>query len=146
MAEALRKIEYYDDYSADTNVVKKQKNTTKTIRKQKSKIKFLYAAFCLACLFLSTLILSNYAIITSINIEINKSNAIINELKKTETSLVAKVEELNSNSDIVYEAQTKLGMIFPEKEQVVYFSINETLPENETIISKVFSMLTGNLD
>ena len=80
------------------------------------------------------------------NVEINKTNAIINELKKTETSLIAKVEELKSNSDIVYEAQTKLGMVFPEKEQIVYFSLNQALPENETFIARIVSILTGKIE
>lgn len=144
MAEAARKLEYYNEYSANIDVDNKIKPTTKKVRK--SKIKFLYLGFAFFALVLSVFILSNYAQITSLNVEINKSNAIINELKKTETSLVSKVEELKSNSDIVYEAQTKLGMIFPEKEQIIYFSVNETIPEEETIITKVFSILTGDLE
>lgn len=146
MAEAARKITYYDDYSANEKIETAKKPIKKVKSASNRKIKFLYAGFCIISVFLSIFILSNYAQITSLNVEINKTNAIINELKKTETSLIAKVEELKSNSDIVYEAQTKLGMVFPEKEQIVYFSLNQALPENETFIARIVSILTGKIE
>lgn len=146
MAEAARKITYYDDYSANEKIETAKKPIKRVKSASNRKIKFLYAGFCIISVFLSIFILSNYAQITSLNVEINKTNAIINELKKTETSLIAKVEELKSNSDIVYEAQTKLGMVFPEKEQIVYFSLNQALPENETFIARIVSILTGKIE
>lgn len=146
MAEAARKITYYDDYSANEKIGTAKKPIKRVKSASNKKIKFLYAGFCIISVFLSIFILSNYAQITSLNVEINKTNAIINELKKTETSLIAKVEELKSNSDIVYEAQTKLGMVFPEKEQIVYFSLNQALPENETFIARIVSILTGKIE
>lgn len=146
MAEAARKITYYDDYSANEKIETAKKPIKRVKSASNKKIKFLYAGFCIISVFLSIFILSNYAQITSLNVEINKTNAIINELKKTETSLIAKVEELKSNSDIVYEAQTKLGMVFPEKEQIVYFSLNQALPENETFIARIVSILTGKIE
>ena len=90
-------------------------------------------------------ILSNYQKITALNFEIRQVDAIIVEAEKTQLNLVAEIENIKGTKDIVAEAQNKLGMVYPEQDQVVFFTLEDTAgPERqEGIVSTIFSTLTG---
>ena len=79
-------------------------------------------------------------------IEIRRIDAIIVEAEKTELNLHAKVEEIKSNRDIVDEAKTKLGMVFPESNQIIYFTLKDTerVEEEKGVVTSIFSTLIGN--
>lgn len=148
MAEAAKKLEYLQIYPANLDV---QKNTTKKPNKKLAKrrkifITLFYASFLLISIASAIFMLSNYEKITSLNFEIRRINAIMIEAEKTELNLQAKVEEIKSNRDIVDEAKTKLGMVFPDNNQVVYFTLRDTemIEEERGVISSIFSTITGN--
>ncbi|MFB0972669.1 MAG: hypothetical protein QMB54_06770 [Neofamilia sp.] len=144
MAEAAKKLDYSKIYPANLDVQKNNKTQNKKlVRRRKIFLTLLYTSF----LLISTIfMLSNYAKITSLNFEIRRIDAIITEAEKTELNLHAKVEEIKSKRDIVDEAKTKLGMVFPENNQVVYFTLRDTerVEEDKGIISSIFSTLIGN--
>ena len=55
-------------------------------------------------------------------------------------------EEIKSNRDIVDEAKTKLGMVFPESNQIIYFTLKDTerVEEEKGVVTSIFSTLIGN--
>lgn len=147
MAEAARKLEYTEIYTANLDVKKNNNQLNKKLAKRrKTFLTLLYTFFVLISIVSAIFILSNYAKITSLNFEIRRIDAIITEAEKTELNLHAKVEEIKSKRDIVDEAKTKLGMVFPENNQVVYFTLRDTerVEEDKGIISSIFSTLIGN--
>lgn len=148
MAEAAKKLNYRETFPA-SQTVQNNKNKLKQIRNLKKRRRFLvliYLSFLAISIASAIFMLSNYEKITSLNFEIRNINAIIVESKKTELNLKAKVEEIKSDRDIVEEARTKLGMIFPDNNQVIYFTLRDTekAQEDEGLISTIFSTFTGN--
>lgn len=147
MAEAAKKLDYSKIYPANLDVQKNNKTQNKKlVRRRKIFLTLLYTSFLLISIASAIFMLSNYAKITSLNFEIRRIDAIITEAEKTELNLHAKVEEIKSKRDIVDEAKTKLGMVFPENNQVVYFTLRDTerVEEDKGIISSIFSTLIGN--
>lgn len=146
MAEAARKFQYDDHIPANLEVHKRS-NKKKSIKKTKRRnifLTFVYTSFLLITVASAIFILSNYEKITALNFEIDKLDAIMIESEKTEMNLQAKVEEVKSRVDIVHEAKTKLGMVFPESDQIVYFTLEDTPEGEESFISSIFSTITGN--
>ena len=148
MAEAARKLDYSKTYPANLDVQKNNavKHNKKNAKRRKVFFSLLYTAFILISIASAIFMLSNYEKITSLNFEIRRIDAIIVEAEKTELNLQAKVEEIKSNRDIVDEAKTKLGMVFPDNNQVVYFTLRDTevVEEEKGVISSIFSTITGN--
>lgn len=74
----------------------------------------------IACLF----ILTGYAKITEIRLEITKMEKEVVELNKLKADLEGQLESLKSTTKISEEAMNNLGMIYPEKDQIVYVAVN----------------------
>lgn len=55
----------------------------------------------------------------------------IEDLDKTKRSLLAKVEGIKQSDEIVEEAKFKLGMVYPEEDQLVYIEIPDRTEEND---------------
>lgn len=150
MAEAVRKIVYSNNVNqtAKINVHNKKSNAKKYIKRRNIFLKIIYTSFMMISIASAIFILTNYEKITSLNFEIRQVDAIILEAEKTEMNLQAKIEKVKSGKDIVDEAQTKLGMIYPERDQVVYFTLEDTEIEskNENMLSTIFSTITGIKD
>lgn len=147
MAEAARKLDYLKTYPANLDVQKNNavKHNKKVAKRRKVFFSLLYTAFFLVSIASAIFMLSNYEKITSLNFEIRRIDAIMVEAEKTELNLQAKVEEIKSNRDIVDEAKTKLGMVFPDNNQIVYFTLRDTeVIEEKGVISSIFSTITGN--
>lgn len=152
MAEPARKIdylEYYDELENASVIQRKRPDLVlgaKKKKKSKLKFAFVYAAFAIILVCSSLIVLKNYTDITKLSVEINKTNKEIENLKKVQTDVKAKLEKLKSESDIVYEAQTKLGMVFPEDDQIVYFSIEKPQKEEINMFRVVFNALIGKVE
>lgn len=146
MAEAARKFQYDNHIPANLEVHKKRirKKSVKKTKRRNIFLTFVYTSFLLISIASAIFILSNYQKITALNFEIDNLNAIMVESEKTEMNLNAKIEEVKSDVDIVHEAKTKLGMVFPESDQVVYFSLEDSNSGEESFISSIFSTFTGN--
>ena len=76
--------------------------------------------------------------------EISQMDKEIVNLNKSKQNLTGKVEELKSSSNIVAEAKYKLGMVYPDESQVVYFTLDESTGEtieDEGVINRVITAL-----
>ncbi|WP_054251885.1 cell division protein FtsL [Neofamilia massiliensis] len=154
MAEAARKLEYLEDYENYTEPEIKVHNNSqnninsKYIRRRKVFLKIVYSSFLFVLLASAIFILSNYTKITALNVEIRKLDAKIEQVEKEQMNLRAEIEKIKSERDIVHEARTKLGMVYPDKSQIVYFTLEESDEVNtdkeKNFIASIFSTLTGS--
>lgn len=147
MAEAVNAQVYSNNninLTAKKNVHNK-KSKLKKISKKNAALASVYVLFTIISIASAIFILSNYQKITALNFEIRQVDAIIVEAEKTQLNLVAEIENIKGTKDIVAEAQNKLGMVYPEQDQVVFFTLEDTAgPERqEGIVSTIFSTLTG---
>lgn len=71
----------------------------------------------------SLFFLSGYAKITAIRTDINEKESLISDLEKKRTNLRAELEGIKSSETIIEEANLKLGMNHPSKDQILYISI-----------------------
>lgn len=133
---------------AEKYVHNKKSNAKKYIKRRNGFLKLIYVSFIIISLASAVFILTNYEKITSLNLEIREVDAMILEAEKSEMNLQAKIEKIKSERDIIEEAQTKLGMIYPEKDQVVYFSLedNEVINNDLNFVTTIFSTFTGLKD
>src|SRR5690606_11144063 len=83
-------------------------------------------ALSIPCLFLaiSLLILSRYAKITFIRQELTELEREKLELEKVRMNLVADLEGIKTSAKIEEDAITKLGMSYPNENQIVYITVN----------------------
>lgn len=147
-----RKIEYYEELpmAYDQKIIIRKKPNIK-LKRRRALFKALLSLILIGIGFCTFIVLSNYQKITALNIELNHIDAIMVEAEKTETALVGKLEELKSERDIIFEATTKLGMTFPENDQIVYFQLNEDekniIVKNDTnMLSRVYSIILGKAE
>lgn len=82
-------------------------------KRRKAFLRVLYSLFIGLIFSLAILTLSNFTKINALYIEIRQVDATIKQVEKTNMDLVAEMEKLKSDKDIVREARTKLGMIYP---------------------------------
>lgn len=154
MAEAARKLEYLEEYKSYTEPqIKVHNNSQKNIskkytRRRKAFLIILYSSFVFVLLASAIFILSNYTKITALNVEIRKLDAKIEQVEKEKMNLRAHIEQIKSERDIVHEARTKLGMVYPEKSQIVYFTLEESeekdIEKEKNFIASIFSTFTGS--
>ena len=114
---------FYNDYpeyiEKNTNKKKVQKRHVYAINKR------MYVFIAIIILFTSLFILSGYAKITSMRVEITKLENSASDLTKLKKDLAGNLEGLKNTTVISEQARNNLGMIYPEDGQVEYVSINE---------------------
>ena len=113
----------YNDYPEyiEKNIKKSkvQKRHAQAIDKR------MYIFIAIIFLFTSLFILSGYAKITSMRVEITKLENSASDLAKLKKDLAGNLEGLKNTTVISEQARNNLGMIYPEDGQVEYVSINE---------------------
>ena len=87
--------------------------------------KRMYIFIAIIFLFTSLFILSGYAKITFMRVEITKLENSASDLAKLKKDLAGNLEGLKNTTVISEQARNNLGMIYPEDGQVEYVSINE---------------------
>lgn len=128
MLEA-RELSYYPAEELEDNKrVRKQRSKSKKIKKKNNsgvKIIFLFLPLmiCSICL----LILFRYVDITSVRQDITNLQNEKVELEKTKTNLIGDLEGIKSSKKIAEDAIMKLGMNYPNPDQIVYISVNENI-------------------
>ncbi|SDY43969.1 cell division protein FtsL [Proteiniborus ethanoligenes] len=111
---------YYEDNNID---IKRTKKVTQNKKSNSSaKIKFFAVAFLI--LFVCLGVLFRYAQITQIKMEISKLEKDIKTLNKHKVDISLDLERIKESGWIEKEAETRLGMIYPTNEQVVYIAVN----------------------
>ena len=149
MAETARKFEYYEDFEELTRIEQKRPDLVlgeKTKNRKKLKFALVYAVLAIILVCSSLVILKNYTDITKLSVEINSTDKELENLRKVQTDMQGKLEKLKSESDIVYEAQTKLGMVFPEEDQIVYFSLENSEEQETNLFRVVFNAIIGKVE
>lgn len=128
MLEA-RELSYYPAEKLEDNKrVRKQRSKSKKIKKRNNsgvKIIFLFLPLmiCAICL----LILFRYVDITSVRQDLTNLQNEKVELEKTKINLIGDLEGIKSSKKIAEDAIMKLGMNYPNPDQIVYISVNENI-------------------
>lgn len=130
------------------NHIKKVKNSKNkyTIKKNKRafKIKPIYLTIIIG---VSVVIFSAFlsAQLSSLDKTIIAQEAEINELKKTKQSLEGEVKGIKSSQEIQEEAMYKLGMVYPQENQIVYVDVSKNKinkdVNNNVFLSPIISVL-----
>ncbi|MDO5725380.1 MAG: septum formation initiator family protein [Tissierellia bacterium] len=132
----------------DLNLYRVKKNKK---RKAKAFTKISYALIVLAIFFSGLVVLTGYTSITSNKTKLHNLDLEIAELEKQLTSLSGKIETLKTDANIVEEAQYKLGMVYPDESQIVYFTFEdfetkEPSKEKHKIIDEIQAMIKSFTD
>ncbi len=117
----VAKREVYS-YREDNNIETTSK--VKKIKKTNSSLKIKVFGMALLILFVSLGVLFRYAQMTQIKMEVSKLDKQINELSKHKTDVLLELDRIKESGWIEKEAESKLGMVYPSNEQIVYVSVN----------------------
>lgn len=118
--------------SFDTNRIKKQ-------------FYFYFVSLFILIAFIggSTMVLRSN--IGNIDRKIMAQEAQIDELIKTKKTLIAKIDGIKNSDYVIEDAKFKLGMVYPEEEQLVYIEVKDRTEENDVnqnvYLSPVLSVL-----
>lgn len=118
--------------SFDTNRIKKQ-------------FYFYFVSLFVLIAFIggSTMVLRSN--IGNIDRKIMAQEAQIDELIKTKKTLIAKIDGIKNSDYVIEDAKFKLGMVYPEEEQLVYIEVKDRTEENDVnqnvYLSPVLSVL-----
>lgn len=86
-----------------------------------------------------------YAQLSNLDKEIIAQQNEIKELKKTKISYEGDIKGIKSSSEIQDEAMYKLGMVYPEEDQIVYVDVSKNqLPKDvndNVFLSPIISVL-----
>ncbi|NLY86475.1 MAG: cell division protein FtsL [Tissierellia bacterium] len=117
-----REFSYYPEETFEVQ----EKQRKKVVRKKKnnSVLKLFLLTIPFIILSISLLILSGYAKITTIRQELTELEREKVELEKTKMNLIADLEGIKSSGKIEEDAITKLGMDYPNEDQIVYITVN----------------------
>lgn len=119
MLVAKREVFSYNE----ENYVRQTKKL-KPCRKSNFSLKLKAFGIALLTLFICLGVLFRYAQMTQIKMEVSKLDKEINELSKHKTDISLELERIKESGWIEGEAESKLGMVYPAKDQIVYISVN----------------------
>lgn len=110
----------------DINYINQAQNMAKKNRKDTSKLELKKACIFTAVILLSLslTILSRYANISRMRMDLNRLETVKSELQREKIDLTGKLEGIKSQYRIGEEAGYSLGMSYPNEGQVVYISVN----------------------
>lgn len=152
MLVARSELNYYPEPEPQLEQSKdsrKRKNRKQRRKKRvNSSVKLVYILIAMIFLGISLFILSRYAEITLMRIEMTKLEKEKIELEKIKTNLIGELEGIKSSSQIAEDARLKLGMGYPTEGQIVYLAVEDNIPNNDLekgnmqgLIKKAFNMV-----
>ncbi|SCG83204.1 cell division protein FtsL [Proteiniborus sp. DW1] len=121
-------------------VEESQKVSTKRVKQSKksnSNLKIKAFGFALLTLAICLGVLFGYAKITQVKMEILKLDNEIVQLKKHRLDISLDLEKIKESGWIEAEAESRLGMMYPTDEQIVYVSVNGYDIDNNNNIEEV---------
>lgn len=87
----------------------------------------------------------NYLELEKLKNSIERQNVEISELKKTKDSISGQLAGIKSSDEVANIARYKLGMVYPDDEQVVYIQVDKKVAETDVkenvFLSPVISIL-----
>ncbi len=142
---------YYSKELVNERPVRRgQKVRQKKKQKVKSKVdaRSTYKLLTIGSIFLimaaSILYLLGHADISKTSMEIDKLENYKVELEKSRVDLTADLEGIKSSTKISEDALYKLGMTYPEKDQIIYVSVADEIKTLKE--TKLAENQTGNLN
>jgi cell division protein FtsB len=115
----------------------------KLVHKKTAINKTSYILISICFLISSVFLLQRYSDIQMMRLEINQLQKQKQELNRQRDDLSAKLEGLKNNQEIEREAEDILGMIYPQKDQIVYIAVDETNDAIQySLIDKIKSALS----
>ena len=97
------------------------------------------------CALMLLLLMVNYLELEKLKNNIERQNVEISELKKTKDSISGQLAGIKSSDEVANVARYKLGMVYPDDEQVVYIQVDERVAETDVkenvFLSPVISIL-----
>lgn len=133
----LAKVElnYYPEESLEKKYTENNgKNNRKRApkRKQENNVSFKVRCFIVAILLMITslFILLRYANITKMRMEVTNLEKEKVELEKVKMNLAADLEGVKNSLKISEDATYKLGMSYPQEDQIVYVSVDDVVEES----------------
>lgn len=138
----------------EENYIKETKKV-KPIRKNNFSLKLKAFGIALLTLFICLGILIRYAQMTQIKMEVSKLDKEISELSKHKIDISLELERIKESGWIEREAETRLGMMYPTNNQIVYVSVDDNYIDKDNIIEeeepgnlaflKLFSNVVGKI-
>lgn len=125
MLVAKKEMYSYVDEKQHKPLRKNKKNTKSNAA---IKVKLFASALMLLCVCLSVLL--RYAYITQIKFDVSQLDREITNLQSEKQDLLLELDKIKESGMIEFEAQSKLGMVYPSDEQVVYVSLNNIDEKN----------------
>ncbi len=126
-AEQIRQSQYYEQ---EKKLIKqKTENEKKRLStKNRSYVRETCALFLcvIAFLGLNLFLLSRYAEITSVKHQVLQMEKSLEQLRNTKEKLSVEIEKSSKLEWIEGEAVTRLSMKYPDKNQVIYISVDPT--------------------
>lgn len=116
------------------------------VKKVRKLNKNMYIMTAIILFFTSLFVLSRYAKITEVRLEVTKMEKEVEELKKLRQNLEGELESLKSTTEISDSAMIHLGMTYPRDGQIVYVSVddsNEIEYNNESFTAKIKDALSS---
>lgn len=128
MGNTARKLDQYPEYRNEhRNAPKVRKNTKPPVQKKRptsNPLSKLFFTLSVMGLFVVGLfILQGYANITTVQAELSKQEAIIEDLEKKMADLTVQVEGIKNSSRVEEAAMYTLGLTYPEENQTVKISV-----------------------
>lgn len=135
-----RQLDYYDfyeekDYKQDLRHKKSEERVKRMRKKEKASLALL-RLLIFTCLIIASItglfIVRGLANINKVQHDIIVLENKKKELLKEKSELYTEIEAIKASSQIQDEARFKLGMIYPEENQIVYISVGDsTIKGNE---------------
>lgn len=122
-----KKLKYYPEDQVEINEERQKRiKKAKTIQKKRNSLLKIFSLFVpILITGICVSILFRYVNITQVRQEITNLEYEREELEKNKINLIGDLESLKSSPKIAEQAKNKLGMDYPEKDQVVYVNVND---------------------
>lgn len=134
---AKAELNYYPEEALEKENKKDLKNkrgNRNNRRKRRNNNPLLKLASIISLVFIMAIclfILKGYVNITEMRMEVTQLEEEKTQLERKKSSLNAEIEKAKSSSRISKEAAEKLGMIYPEEDQIVYVSVKDTIEKKK---------------
>jgi cell division protein FtsL len=138
------------DLQPEINKEKKQKNVKKPRKNSKAKFKLMGSVIAIS--FLSLFILTRFASIVKLTYDVRSIKSEIRKVQEENDNIKVEMAKLNNIKSIEKMAVGKLGMVVPDKKQVVYIDVKpltslkenkelKTASEAGKVVQKIFGLI-----
>ncbi len=126
---------YTADILYDIQVEERRRKKREQAFKRRKREKILFKLSCISFItffaIISFFILKGYSTISQSRMNITKLEKRRNELEQIKYSMESELEEAKSSVKISEEAMYKLSMDYPNKDQVVYLSLDNSTDKSK---------------